>query len=62
MTKKELIEMLANIDENEQLTFVVEARDREGYPYDATTKVYKVLGANVQEIRCQYGIKRLENK
>jgi hypothetical protein len=61
MTKKELIEMLANIEENEELTFVVEERDREGYPYDTTTKVYKVLGANVKKVRCAYGIIRLEN-
>jgi hypothetical protein len=61
MTKKELIEMLTNIEENEELTFVVEERDREGYPYDAITKVYKVLGANVKKVRCDYGIIRLEN-
>lgn len=61
MTKKELIEMLANIDENEQLTFVTEGRDRDGFPYDATIDVYKVLGANVKKVRCEYGIIRLEN-
>lgn len=61
MTKKELIEMLANIKENEQLTFVVEAQDRDGYPYDTTEKVYKVLGANVKKVRGAYGIIRLEN-
>ena len=61
MTKKELIEMLAHIDENENVTFITEARDREGYPYDTTTNVYKVLGANVKKVRCEYGIIRLEN-
>jgi hypothetical protein len=61
MTKKELMEMLANIEENEELTFVTERRDRDGYPYDETTKVYKVLGANVKKVRGAYGIVRLEN-
>jgi hypothetical protein len=61
MTKKELIEMLANIEENEELTFVTEEMDREGYPYDTTVKVYKVLGANIKKVRCEYGIIRLRN-
>ena len=61
MTKKELIEMLANIEDNEKITFVTEEKDREGYPYDATIDVYKVLGANVKKVRCEYGITRLEN-
>lgn len=61
MTKKELIEMLANIEENEELTFVVEARDRDGYPYDTTEKVYKVLGEKTKTVCGDYGIKRIYN-
>jgi hypothetical protein len=61
MTKKELLKMLENVGENEKLTFVVEALDRDGYPYDTTEKVYKVLGENVKKVRCDYGVMRLEN-
>lgn len=61
MTKKQLIEMLANIDDNEQLNFVVEEQDRDGFPYDTTTKVYKVLGENIKTVKEEYGIIRLEN-
>ena len=61
MTKKELIEMLANIEDNEKITFVTEGRDRDGYPYDTIIDVYKVLGANIKRVPCKYGITRLEN-
>lgn len=61
MTKKELMKMLANIEENEELTFVVERTDRDGFPRDVKMDVYKVLGANVKIVYCEYGIMRLEN-
>lgn len=62
MTKFELMKMLENVNDNDELTFVVNAIDRDGYPYDTTAKVYKVLGAEVVTVRGEYGISRLENK
>lgn len=60
MTKRELMEMLANIEDNEEIKFVVEEMDRDGYPYDTTAKVYRVVKANAQLVRGQYGIERYE--
>lgn len=60
MTKKELIKMLANINENEELTFVLEKKDKDGYAYDTTEKIYKVLGAKVKKVRYDYGVMRIE--
>jgi hypothetical protein len=61
MTKMELIKMLENVDDNAELTFVVNATDRDGYPYDTPAKVYKVLGGEVVTVRGEYGITRYEN-
>jgi hypothetical protein len=61
MTKMELIKMLENVDDNAELTFVVNASDRDGYPYDKTAKVYKVLGGEVVTVRGECGITRYEN-
>lgn len=61
MTKLELIKMLENVDDNAELTFVVEGRDHDGYPEDSKVNVYKVLGGEVVRVRCEYGIHRYEN-
>jgi hypothetical protein len=61
MTKLELMEMLKNVDENAELTFVVNAYDRDGYPEDRKAKVYKVLGGEVVSVRGEYGIYKYEN-
>jgi hypothetical protein len=61
MTKLELMEMLKNVDDNAELTFVVSDTDRDGYPEDRKVKVYKVLGGEVVRVRGEYGIERYEN-
>lgn len=61
MTKLELIKMLENVDNNAELTFVVDDRDRDGYPEDNKVNVYKVLGGEVVSVRGEYGIHRYEN-
>lgn len=62
MKKAELLKMLENIGENEELHFVVEARDRDGYPEDRIeNRVYKVVGENYKRVREQYGIHRIYN-
>lgn len=62
MTKLELMEMLNNVEDNAELTFVVEGRDRDGYFCDNIAKVYKVLGGEVVTVRGKYDIETLENK
>ena len=62
MTKLELMEMLKNVEDNDEITFVANESDRDGYPYDASIEIYKVLGGEVVTVRGKYGITRLENK
>ena len=59
MTKKELIEMLKDVNDNEEITFVAERFDRDGFPYDATANVYKVIGGETKAITEKYGIRRI---
>lgn len=61
MTKLELMGMLKNVDDNAELTFVVNGSDHDGYPEDHIAKVYKVLGGEVVRVRGNYGIHRYEN-
>ena len=60
MKKYELIEMLKNIKDDEEIRFVVDGRDYEGYPKDELVNVYKVIGENAKKVRKEYGIKRYE--
>ena len=62
MTKAELMKMIENVDDNAELTFVANTLDRDGFPYDITEKIYKVLGGEVVRVRGEYGITRYENK
>ena len=59
MTKKELIEMLNNVNDNEEITFVAELIDRDGFPYDVPVKVYKVIGGETKTVTEKYGITRI---
>lgn len=59
MTKRELIEMLKNVDDNEVITFVTEELDRDGYPYDVAANIYKVIGGETEEVTEEYGITRI---
>jgi hypothetical protein len=63
MTKRELMTMIANMRDDEEVNFVGEYIDRDGYPYDVfETKVYKVVGENAKKVRKNYGIIRIENE
>jgi hypothetical protein len=62
MKKAELLKMLENIGENEELHFVIQALDRDGYPEDRLEdRVYKVVGENYKVVREEYGIRRIYN-
>ena len=59
MTKKELIEMLKDVNDNEEITFVTERIDRDGFPYDLPVNVYKVVGGETKTVTEKYGIERI---
>jgi len=43
MTKKELMEMIKNFDNNDKVLFVTREYDRDGYPEDITRDIYKIV-------------------
>lgn len=68
MTKKELVEMLKDVGDDEELTFVKDYMDRDGFPYDVRVKIYKVIGGKTKFIKVdadheatteRYGILRI---
>jgi hypothetical protein len=61
MTKLELMKMLEGVDDNAELTFIVDGRDYDGYPEDRKADVYKVLGGEVVRVKGENGIYRYEN-
>ena len=62
MKKAELIEMLKEIDDNEEIMFIEELIDRDGYPTDfINNKIYNVVGCeHYKEVREKYGIYRIK--
>ena len=61
MTKMELIKMIENLNDNEEIQFIYEDFDRDGFPYDVSTKkIYKVVSANAKPVKKEYGIVRYE--
>jgi hypothetical protein len=56
------MKMLEGVDDAAELTFVVNASDRDGFPCDTTANVYKILAGEVVTVKGAYGITRLENK
>lgn len=62
MTKRELLEMLKNIKDNETINFVSEILDEDRYPQDKIEpKVYKVVGENYVREHVGFGVYRIEN-
>ena len=59
MTKKEIIEMLKDVNDNEKVTFVAEYTDRDGYPYDTSINIYKVVGGETKTVIGKYRIARI---
>ena len=55
------MKMLENVDDNAELTFVVNRMDRDGYPEETKVNVCKVLGGEVVKVRGEYNIERYEN-
>lgn len=62
MTKAELIKMIENYDDNEELMFVYEGRDCDGFPEDRIAKIYKIVTTKAEYVRGECGIHRYEEK
>lgn len=56
MTKKELLKMLENVNDNEKVNFIIEKTDRDGYPYDTLVKVKAVCGKYRTKNENYYGV------
>lgn len=62
MTKRELLEMLENIKDDETINFVSEILDKDRYPQDQIEpKVYKVVGEKYVKEHVGFGVYRIEN-
>ena len=59
MTKKELIAMLNDANDNDTITFVINRNDRDGFGYDIAVNVYKVIAGEIKTEYKEYGIKRI---
>lgn len=62
MTKKELIEMLNEVKDDEEITFIEERQDWDGFPYDGKVEIYKVLGGEIERVTKECGITRWVKK
>lgn len=62
MTKAELIKMIEHYNDDEELMFVYETRDRDGYPEDSIAKVYKIVTTKAECVRGECGIHRYKEK
>lgn len=62
MTKRELLEMLKNIGDDEKINFVSEKPDKEGYAQDKLEPdVYKIVGEKYVKEHVGFGVYRIEN-
>lgn len=59
MTKRELMEMLKDVNDNEEITFVKNRYDRDGFPFDTEEDIYKVIGGTTKTVTEECGIKRI---
>ena len=59
MTKRELMEMLKDVNDNEEITFIKNRYDRDGFPFDTEEEIYKVIGGATKTVVEECGIKRI---
>lgn len=60
MIKAELIKMIENIGDNEELRFIEETKDRDGFPEETIRRIFKVVGESAKLVSKGYGIYRYE--
>lgn len=54
MTKRELIEMVKNFNDNDEIIFVERTTDRDGYPEDTEKTVHRVVKRGTKKVRQIY--------
>jgi hypothetical protein len=54
MTKRELIEMVKNFNDNDEIIFVERTTDRDGYPEDVTKVINKIVKKGTKKVRQIY--------
>lgn len=54
MTKRELIEMVKNFNDNDEIVFVERATDRDGFPEDIEKTVHKIVKKGTKKVRQIY--------
>ena len=55
MTVKEIKAMLANMNDNNEVKFITPFRDRDGYWNERGVNIVKIVNANMEPTRNQYG-------
>jgi hypothetical protein len=54
MTKRELIEMVKNFNDNDEIIFVERTTDRDGYPEDTEKIVHRIVKKGTKKVRQIY--------
>ena len=54
MTKRELMAMIENFNDDDEMVFVTKTVDRDGYPEDRDVNVYKVVKKGTEKVRQMY--------
>ncbi len=54
MTKRELMEMVKNFNDNDEILFVERTTDRDGYPEDVTKVINKIVKKGTKKVRQIY--------
>lgn len=54
MTKRELMEMVKNFNDNDEILFVERTTDRDGYPEDVTKIINKIVKKGTKKVRQIY--------
>ena len=55
MTVKEIKAILANMNDNDEVKFITPFRDRDGYWNEKEVNIVKIVNANMEPTRNQYG-------
>lgn len=54
MTKRELMEMVKNFNDNDEILFVERTTDRDGFPEDVTKIINKIVKKGTKRVRQIY--------
>lgn len=58
MTVAEIKEMIKNMKDTDNVIFVKQAYDRDGYPYDAKENIIAIVKEGTEKINVGHGIMR----